>query len=158
MNTTNIDEDEYEHPIFGKVIDRYTRAQAIEDGVLIDVTAEASETGFRSPVAITAAAHALFVATPEEMRSWGQSDRGRLHDVLWMCYVAIRNAPTSVLEASPRLPFQFLSVNTEDEAKLMTEEARPRATCRLRPRTLHAHAGPDDDGRLCITIMLPEEY
>ena len=36
-----------------EVIFTYTRAQAIEDGVLVDVTKEAKEYGFRFPVAVT---------------------------------------------------------------------------------------------------------
>ena len=42
------------HEVFGEVIYSYTRAQAIEDGVLIDVTRMAQEAGFKYPVAITA--------------------------------------------------------------------------------------------------------
>ena len=38
---------------FGNVIYSYTRAQAIADGVLIDVTDEAKAHGFKVPVAIT---------------------------------------------------------------------------------------------------------
>ena len=41
--------------LFGEVIYTYTRAQAIEDGVLIDATEMAKETGFKWPVALTAA-------------------------------------------------------------------------------------------------------
>ena len=38
---------------FGPVIFAYTRAQAIEDGILVDVSETAREAGFRIPVAIT---------------------------------------------------------------------------------------------------------
>jgi type I site-specific restriction endonuclease len=41
--------------LFGEVIFSYTRAQAIADRVLIDVTPTALEAGFRFPVAVTAA-------------------------------------------------------------------------------------------------------
>jgi type I site-specific restriction endonuclease len=41
--------------LFGEVIFSYTRAQAIADRVLIDVTPTALEAGFRFPVATTAA-------------------------------------------------------------------------------------------------------
>ena len=37
-----------------EVIHRYTRAQAIEDGVLVDLTAQARTCGFTVPVAMTA--------------------------------------------------------------------------------------------------------
>jgi hypothetical protein len=39
--------------IFGEPIHPYTRAQAIDDGYLIDVSETAREAGFRLPVAIT---------------------------------------------------------------------------------------------------------
>ncbi len=42
--------------LFGEVIYSYTRAQAIDDGVLIDATEMAKEAGFNWPVALTAAA------------------------------------------------------------------------------------------------------
>jgi type I site-specific restriction endonuclease len=38
---------------FGEVIFYYTRAQAIKDGVLVDVSKLASEAGFKYPVAVT---------------------------------------------------------------------------------------------------------
>ena len=41
---------------FGEVISTYSRAQAIEDGVLVDAGEMATEVGFRIPVALTAAA------------------------------------------------------------------------------------------------------
>ena len=39
--------------VFGPVISCYSRAQAIEDGVLVDVTNMAREAGFKWPVALT---------------------------------------------------------------------------------------------------------
>jgi len=42
-------------PIFGAVIFSYPRAQAIEDGVLIDVPRVPRETGITIPVALTGA-------------------------------------------------------------------------------------------------------
>ena len=38
---------------FDPAIFAYTRAQAIEDGILVDVSETAREAGFRIPVAIT---------------------------------------------------------------------------------------------------------
>ena len=40
---------------FGEIIFSYTRAQAIADRVLVDVTPTALEAGFRFPVAATSA-------------------------------------------------------------------------------------------------------
>jgi len=41
--------------LVGEVISTYSRAQALEDGVLIDAGAMAREAGLRWPVALTAA-------------------------------------------------------------------------------------------------------
>ena len=41
--------------LFGEVISTYSRAQAFEDGVLVDAGEMATEVGFRIPVALTAA-------------------------------------------------------------------------------------------------------
>jgi hypothetical protein len=41
--------------LFGPVIHAYSRAEALEDGVLVDVTSTAREAGFRIPVALTRA-------------------------------------------------------------------------------------------------------
>lgn len=45
-----------DQPILGRVISVYTRAQALDNGVLIDVGPMAREAGFCWPVVITAAA------------------------------------------------------------------------------------------------------
>lgn len=80
--------------IFGEVIHAYTRAQAIEDGFLVDVSEQASSKtgfmgGFTVPVAITDAVHADI----ERFNPRGLQDyRGRLHDVLWMASLAVRRA------------------------------------------------------------------
>ena len=52
----------------------YTRAQAIEDGVLVDVTETAKEAGFRIPVALTQSVWAEYVAVPEGVE--GQDEEG----------------------------------------------------------------------------------
>jgi hypothetical protein len=55
------------------LIHSYTRAQAIEDGVLVDVSDVATEAGFKLPVAITRAAWARYVEVPAELELHGQS-------------------------------------------------------------------------------------
>jgi hypothetical protein len=47
-----------ENPDDWPVVSRYTRKQAIEDGVLIDVSSKASIVGFAAPVAITSELYA----------------------------------------------------------------------------------------------------
>jgi hypothetical protein len=46
------------------LIYRSTRAEAIRDGVLIDMSATAREAGFKYPMALTAAVWAQCVAVP----------------------------------------------------------------------------------------------
>src|SRR5512142_2396449 len=64
----------------GNLIFSYTRAQAIADGVLKDVSELAQEAGFRFPVAVTAGVWAACVAVPDGVA--GQDETGRLWDVL----------------------------------------------------------------------------
>lgn len=70
------------------VISRYSREQAIRDGVLIDVTIQAGETGIRVPTVITEHLHRVLTEIPAT--SQGQDWRGRLHDVLWMTFLKLK--------------------------------------------------------------------
>jgi uncharacterized protein YunC (DUF1805 family) len=54
--------DNDENP-FGEVIHAYTRAQAIEDGTLVDVTETAKEAGIKYPTAVTEALAFTFKCT-----------------------------------------------------------------------------------------------
>ena len=127
----------------GEVIFSYTRAQAIEDGVLVDVSEMARETGFRWPVAMTRAAWADCVAWTEtdSHRQVCQDESGRLWDVLWMAFNAIRGAAageSQIVYPLYRVPRDCKSV-----------EARLTA--------LKLVAGPGDAGEPVVTIMLPGE-
>jgi hypothetical protein len=57
------------------LIHRYTRADALRDGVLIDVSAAAREAGIRWPLALTAAAWANCVAVPAGAVCWDEAGR-----------------------------------------------------------------------------------
>jgi hypothetical protein len=70
------------------LIHRYSRADALCDGVLIDASRAAREAGFHYPVALTAAAWAKCVAVSPGVVC--QDDAGRLWDVLTMLRFAIR--------------------------------------------------------------------
>lgn len=121
-----------------EVISVYTRKQAIEDGVLIDVTETAKEAGFRMPVALTSAVWAEFVAVPDGVEA--QDEAGRLWDVLTMCRYGIASSKEkgSVI----RFRLHVRNDNREGEPPLVT---------------LKAICGPDDNAEPCITILLPEE-
>ena len=83
-----------ENPFDGMpLIYSYSRKQAIEDGVLVDLSAWAKETGFTIPVACTAAVWNQHVVPPGDTRKLGQSERSRAHDLLWMLNIAIRKQP-----------------------------------------------------------------
>ena len=43
------------HELFGETVSSYSRAQAIADGVLVDITAQAKRSRFVYPVAMTSA-------------------------------------------------------------------------------------------------------
>ena len=125
--------------LFGEddVIFRYTRTQALADGVLVDLTEWAQETGFRIPVACTAAVWHEWITPPETMRSHGQSERGRGHDVLWMLFAAIRRG-----EGDDRLLYDVLFQQQPGR----TQTVQLKAIC-----------GPGDEGEPVLTILMPDE-
>ena len=139
--------DESIESIFGPVIHQYTRAQAIADGVLVDVSKTAREAGLKWPVALT---RAVWVdcaewteRDKEKSRSLdGQSTSGRLWDILYMARIAIIASP-----------------NTGDGRILHYEIERvPKPGCDRRRRVrLKLVTGPGDNHEPVMTIMLPDE-
>jgi hypothetical protein len=128
---------------FGDVISIYTRAQAIDDGQLIDVSETAQEAGFKYPVALTAAAWTDYVAWTEDdnEKQTYQDESGRLWDVLYMASHGIRTNKTS----GDRLSFQLYRVPRDGhstEAVLVT---------------MKLIIGPGDTPEPVITILLPNE-
>jgi hypothetical protein len=63
------------------IIHRYTRADALRDGTLIDVSETAREAGIRYPTALTRAVYECYVRVPDGVV--GQDEAGRLWDVLF---------------------------------------------------------------------------
>ena len=62
----------------------YSRKQALEDGVLIDVTQQAKASGFKLPTAIGDNLYHQYITPPDGLEGDGQSLEGRLHDVFEM--------------------------------------------------------------------------
>lgn len=125
------------------IIHSYSRAQAIDDGVLVDVSKTAGEAGFTVPVAISRAAWADCVEWTEETDSRKntiQDEGGRLWDVVFMARLACR-----ARNDSPRRLFALYRVPVEG-----------RGVCPRRV-TLAIHIGPGDFGEPVVTIMLPNE-
>ena len=137
--------------LFGEPIHAYTRAQAIEDGQLIDVSTTAREAGIVWPVAMTCAAWGDCVEWTDETERRkgysGQDEAGRLWDVCWMLSRVVLRAARQGLQASPAhsMYVELLRV--------------PREGRGIKPRLVHLKfiVGPGDNGRPCITVMLPGE-
>ena len=137
--------------IFGPVIFSYTRKQAIEDGVLVDVSDTAKEAGIKLPTALTQAVYDEYVVVPHEQQ--GQQDEsGRLWDILWMFSCAVRAGRISGEQGNFDLIVAQPDKNNWRANEKVFEGDRNR-----RLVTLKAVCGPDDDGSACITIMRPEE-
>lgn len=115
------------------VIHTYTRAQALEDGFLVDVTGTAREAGFIWPVAVTRAVWTLIEEIPASQRH--QSVAGRLWDVLWMASRAVKSAGNT---------------DTVSYRLIMHHGRRIYVT-------LKACVSGGDDGEPVITIMTPDE-
>jgi hypothetical protein len=131
----------------GDLIHSYTRAQAIEDGVLVDVSETAREAGFKWPVAVTRVVWDGYITPDDRSRKFGQSERGRLWDVLWMLYCAIKNQRyrdnfQSSISDKRCLHYSLYFIMKEKQRRLVT---------------LKSVSGPGDNGEPVITIMLPEE-
>lgn len=129
------------HELFGEPISTYTRTEAISDGTLIDVSADARALGIHYPVALTRAVWADCVdwQAEDSRRQTYQDIAGRLHDVLWMFRCAARYA------SGERIQFSLYRVPCGGRA------TRPRLTM------LAAVIGPGDTGEPVLTIMLPGE-
>jgi hypothetical protein len=126
--------------IFGPVIYSYTRADAIADGDLIDVSTMAREAGIKYPVAITRAAWAHTVEHTPEEKDLGQSETGRLWDVLWMFRCAAGRGGREIF-------YTLLVLRATKRGKGYRHEKV----------TLKAICGPGDTPDPVITIMLPDE-
>ena len=118
-----------------EIIYRYTRRQAIEDGVLVDVTYTAKEAGFRYPVALTNSVWSHYVKIPEGVQY--QDETGRLWDILHLLLYAIASSADTDI-----ILFQL---------QVRNDNTRPELV------TLKAICHADDDASPCITVMLPDE-
>lgn len=126
---------ETQENIFGEVIYQYTRAQAIEDGVLIDVSENAREAGIIFPTAVTAAVWAECVTVPKTAEC--QDEIGRLWDILTVLRFSIRQS-----RGGREIAFTVAVQN---------DSHKPQ------PVQLKALCGPGDSAEPVITIMLPHE-
>lgn len=131
---------------WGEPVSIYTRAQALADGVLVDLTPTAATYGFKIPLACTSTVwHTIaWSQTIEERKrhATGQSTQGRLHDVLSMAAMAARaavNAGESVVQ------FAVLMVPERGD------ETTPRQV------DLRLVVGGGDESEPVLTLMFPNE-
>ena len=131
----------------------YTRAQAIEDGVLVDVSETAREAGIAYPTAVTAAVWSdCCVWTEEDTKRsrslGGQSTRGRLWDVVNLARFAIKCAARRRERGggprSPELLFALKRLPRPGHGRRQNVQ-------------LKLVLGPGDGGEWVITIMQPDE-
>lgn len=141
VNVGSVDSVHEDDVVFG-----FTRRQALADGVLVDVTGQASQAemhgGFLAPVAVTAALWAAIEAIPPSLAGIADA-RGRLHDVLWMAALAVRRVRHEPRDGGPSVTFAV---------------HLPTAGTRKRTQRLRVEVGPDDDGAPCVTIGFPEDF
>jgi hypothetical protein len=118
------------------LIHTYTRADALRDGVLINVSHIAREAGIRWPVALTSAVWERCVAVPPGVAC--QDEAERLWDVLFLLALAARRSEG----AKVRFGVHVRNDNREGTPPLVR---------------LKAHCGPGDGGEPVVTVMLPQE-
>jgi hypothetical protein len=119
------------------LISTYTRAEALSDGTLVDVTERAKSAGIQIPTAVTRAVWNEYVAlTPAAIKA-GNDIEGRLWDILWMFRGAALANPNQ-----REIDFHLYVVTDRVEPSLVTL----KATCL-----------PGDDGKAVMTILLPDE-
>jgi len=122
---------------FGDVVFAYTRKQAIEDGVLVDLNAVAGDVcrqHFKVPIACTAAVWALIdkaVKSPKHCNDVA----GVVHDILFMSKTG-------------------LARKVDDSTRIFTVIITGG---RKRNHQLKLVCGPGDNAEPVVTIMLPEE-
>lgn len=122
--------------LFGEPIHTYTRKQAIDDGVLVDVSDLARQAGIKYPVAMTVEVWAECVEVPHGVTC--QDETGRLWDILWMLSLAARRSEGSEIQ---------FGVYVRNSNRAGTPPlVKLKAMC-----------GPGDDAEPVITIMFPNQ-
>ena len=115
---------------FGETIYSYSRSQAIEDGVLVDLSqADSIRQHWKHPFACTSAVWAIIEEAQEKP---GQDVSGICHDISTMAKHAIRST-----RESEQIFFSVIITGKKHAMKL--------------------HIGPGDTAAPVLTLMLPYE-
>ena len=125
-----------------EIIFAYTRADALIDGVLVELSDHiVSEAGIKVKVAVNRAIWDDYLAPSYLDELPGQSVDGRTWDLLWMFGCAARRS-----RHASTIQFRVLFATMEESGSIVTEDVLLKAVC-----------GPGDEGEPVITIMLPWE-
>ncbi len=134
QNDNQNNQAENQKPVERTVIYSYTRAQALEDGVLVGISELAKEMGFKCPVAVTSTVNALL----NDTYHYGQSFEGRAWDLLQVLHFEIsRSKNTDIIYFAP-----YFYVKGHNEPKSFK---------------LWAKCDPDENGKPVITVMFVGE-
>jgi len=130
--------------IFGEVISSYTREDAINDGVLIDISniPVTKEIGMKVPAAITQALWNGQIKPNKHEEDAGQSIDGRLWDLLYMWSLAIKRKSNN---GKSEARFEFF-VWHADGKKSWDKSV-----------IIKSQIHPGDNGEAVLTFMLPNE-
>ena len=120
------------------IVFAYTHAQAIADGVLVDVSDLAKQAGFIYPVALTRRVWEDCVAWDNATELVYQDELGgRLWDLLTVMHRTALECPVPVMH------FSILRI--------------PRGGSHPVKVDLWALCGPGDDEKAVVTVMMPDE-
>lgn len=114
-----------------------TKKEFLKDGLLIDVTDEAKDLGFKIPIVIESSLFHRYIVPPEELAKGGHSLEERLYDVLEMLKGA-----ASMRWKNSRVLFNVLFLV---------------APGKLEQVQILAFAEPGDKGEPVLRICLPNE-
>ena len=116
--------------LFGETIYSYSRAQAIEDGVLVDLShVDSIRQHWKHPFACTATVWGII---EDALQRPDQDSCGICHDISTMAKLAIRSA-----RDADQILFTVIITGKKHAMKL--------------------HIGPGDTGAAVLTLMLPNE-
>jgi hypothetical protein len=119
-----------------EIISTYTRQQAIEDGVLVDLSSNETLRMFKWPIACTAAVWAL-------IEKAAQRDNATAADYIYdVCFMAAMKIKTAKNDSDCLLFSVLLPLQVNEKATTLKLMCGP--------------AGPADPSP-CLTVMLPEE-
>lgn len=138
--------------IFGEVISSYSRSQAIEDGVLVDMSDYTPDgesvtlirqAGFKLPLAVTRAVYDRLIMLPDNYHGC-QDITGRFWDILTCLKNAIVRSDVHGDQICFSVYVRAVNNNGSDAHQ-------------VKPEQLKAVVSPDDNGEPVFTVMFPDE-